>query len=131
MNIKVTNVHTVDNINEAREQISRYKSLGYDKDHLYVLAHDKDRTKRIAEKTDAEQIGVYEEGLDTAIANIFRSRGDELRAKLRSMGVSPEEAERLEMEMDKDKIVIIAWGGSEYYDNDYDPNIVYYPPLLV
>jgi hypothetical protein len=47
------------------------------------------------------------------------------------MGVSPEEAERLEMEMDKDKIVIIAWGGSEYYDNDYDPNIVYYPPLLV
>ncbi|QYR20581.1 general stress protein [Paenibacillus sp. sptzw28] len=131
MNIKVTNVHTVDNISEAMEQLSRYKSLGYDKDHLYVLAHDKDRTKRIAETADAERIGIYEEGLDTAIANIFRSRGDELRAKLKSMGVSPEEAERLEMEMDKDKIVIIAWGGSEYDDNDYDPNIVYYPPLLV
>jgi len=131
MEIQVTNVHTVDNIQQAREQLDRYKTLGYDKDHLFVLTHDKDRNKRLAEATDAEEIGISEEGLDTAFANIFRSRGSELRAKLRSMGVSKEEAERLEEEMDRDRIVVIAWGGNQYDDHDYDPNIVYFPPLLI
>ena len=131
MDIQVTNVHTVDTVSEAKAQISRYRSLGYDKEHLYVLAHDKDRTKRVSESTGAEQIGIAEEGLDTAIANIFRSRGAELRAKLRSMGVSKEEAEKLEKEMDNDKIVVIAWGGNQYFDNDYDPDIVYFPPILI
>ncbi|MBW7457647.1 general stress protein [Paenibacillus sepulcri] len=131
MEIQVTNVHTVDNIQQAREQLERYKTRGYDKDHLYVLTHDKERNKRIAASTDADEIGVAEEGLDTAFANIFRSRGAELRAKLRSMGISKEEAERLEEEMDNDRIVVIAWGGNQYDDNDYDPNIVYFPPLLI
>ncbi|MFC5652841.1 general stress protein [Paenibacillus solisilvae] len=131
MEIQVTNVHTVNNIAEARKQIEKYKSKGYDREHLYVLAHDKERTKRIAEETNVEQIGVAEEGIDTAIANIFRSRGSELRAKLKSMGVSPEEAERLEREMDQDKIVVIAWGGVQFNDEDYDPAVVYYPLILV
>lgn len=131
MEIKVTNVHTVNTIAEARQQIETYKSKGYDKDHLYILAHDKERTKRLAAQTDAEQIGIAEEGLDMAIANIFRSRGSELRAKLKSMGVSPEEAERLESEMDQDKIVVIAWGGVQFYEDDYDPAIIYYPLILV
>lgn len=131
MDIQVTNVHTVNNIAEARQQIEQYKLKGYDKEHLYILAHDKDRTKRIAEEMNVEQIGVAEEGLDTAIANIFRSRGSELRAKLKSMGISPEEAERLEREMDQDKIVVIAWGGIQFNEGEYDPAVVYYPLILV
>ncbi len=131
MDIQVTNVHTVNNITEARQQIQYYKLKGYDKEHLYILAHDKDRTKRIAEEMNVEQIGVAEEGLDTAIANIFRSRGSELRAKLKSMGISPEEADRLEKEMDHDKIVVIAWGGNQFNGDEYDPAVVYYPLILV
>ncbi|CAH1210850.1 hypothetical protein PAECIP111893_03302 [Paenibacillus plantiphilus] len=127
---KVTSVHAVSTIQEAREQLDRYILQGYSRDQLFVLAHEKDRTERIAEQTHAEEIGMNEEGLGTAIANIFRSRGAELRAKMRSVGISEVEAERLESEMDRDRIVVIAWGGKPYEDDNYDPNIIYYPPII-
>jgi len=125
-----TKVHTVNSIIEVQEQIYRFQREGYLKDQIYVLTHDKDRTDRIAQNTDASKIGMAEEGLGTAIANIFRSTGDELRAKMRSLGISPYDAERLEMEMDKDKILVIAWGGKEYAGEDYDPAIYYYPRYM-
>ncbi|MNE64192.1 hypothetical protein D3C80_1595930 [compost metagenome] len=46
---------------------------------------------------------------------------------MRSLGISEMDAERLEREMDQDKILVIAWGGKEYDTNDYDPAIYYYP----
>ncbi|MNZ64383.1 General stress protein 17M [compost metagenome] len=125
--ISNTKVHTVNGISEVQEHVYKFQSEGYPQDRIFVLTHDKDRTKRIAEHTDAEKIGVAEEGLGTAIANIFRSHGEELRAKMRSLGISEMDAERLEREMDQDKILVIAWGGKEYDTNDYDPAIYYYP----
>lgn len=122
-----TKVTTVNNILEARNEIQRLIDEGYLKGSLYVLAHDSERTDRLVEHTKASPIGIIEEGVITAIANLFRSRGDELRAKLRSMGVSKEQAELLEAEMDLGKIVILAWGGKMYADDEYDPNISYYP----
>lgn len=126
-NGKHTKVHTVSNSMEVQEQVYRFQNEGYHSDHIFVLTHDKDRTKRLADNTDAEKIGISEEGLGSAIANIFRSQGDELRAKMRSLGISRNEAERLEREMDKDKILVIAWGGKEYYGEEYDSEISYYP----
>jgi len=125
-----TKVHTVDSIMEVQEQIYRFQREGYLQSQIYVLTHDKDRTDRIAQNTDASKIGMAEEGIGTAIANVFRSTGDELRAKMRSLGISPYDAERLEMEMDKDKILVIARGGKEYADEDYDPAIYYYPRYM-
>jgi hypothetical protein len=122
-----TKVTTVNNILEARQEIQQLIDEGYLKDSLYVLAHDSERTDHIVENTKANPIGIVEEGVITAIANLFRSRGDELRAKMRSMGVSKEQAEMLESEMDYGKIVILAWGGKMYADEEYDPNISYYP----
>ncbi|MBW7476759.1 general stress protein [Paenibacillus oenotherae] len=127
---RVTSVHAVSTIHEAREQLDSYIRQGYTRDQLFVLTHEKDRTERIAEQTNAEQIGISEEGIGTSIANIFRSRGAELRAKMRSVGISESEAQRLEEEMDRDKIVVIAWGGKPYEDDEYDPDIMYYPPII-
>ncbi|MBB3108528.1 hypothetical protein FHS18_000556 [Paenibacillus phyllosphaerae] len=126
-----TNVHTVDTLQEAKAQVDRFVAQGYTKDQLFVLAHDKDRTERLVEETDTERIGLEEEGVMTAAANLFRSRGMELRAKMQSVGIRAEEAERLEKELDRDKIVVIAWGGKPYGDDDYDPAIMFYPPFIV
>jgi hypothetical protein len=126
-----TNVWTVDNIEETKKKVNELATEGYTKDSIYVLTHDKDRTERVAENTDTEQITILEEGLGTSIANIFRSEGDELRAKMRSMGISKSDAERLEAELDKDKIVVIAWSGVTYTGEDYDSSIGYYPPYVV
>lgn len=125
-----TKVKTVRNVTEAGEQVRKFKLEGYRDDYIFVLAYDKDRTERVAESANAEQIGVLEEGFGTAIANVFRPRDEALRAKLRSMGFIQVEAERLESEMENDKIVVIAWGGTYYEGNDYDSSIYYYPPMF-
>ncbi|MFF2090221.1 general stress protein [Paenibacillus sp. NPDC058174] len=126
-----TKVHTVNSIVEVQEQVYRFQREGYLKDNIFVLTHDKDRTARIADNTDAEKIGVSAEGLGTAIANIFRSSGDELRAKMRSLGISKQYAEHLESEMDRDKILVIAWGGREYAGDEFDPAVYYYPHYMI
>ncbi|WP_042162655.1 general stress protein [Paenibacillus gorillae] len=126
-----TKVHTVKSIVEVQEQVYRFQREGYAKENIFVLTHDKDRTARIADNTDAEKIGVSAEGLGTAIANIFRSHGDELRAKMRSLGISKQYAEHLESEMDRDKILVIAWGGREYIGDEFDPAVYYYPHYMI
>lgn len=125
-NLSTTKVRVVDSITEVREHIQLFQNEGYQKENIFILTHDKDRTSRIAEKTDATTIGVSEEGLGTAFANIFRSTGDELRAKMRSLGITKLDSERLESEMDRDKVLVIASGGKEYFGDDYDPAVYYY-----
>lgn len=122
-----TKVATVKTQEEMKQKYAEFCREGYPEDRIFVLTHDKDRTKRIAEKTDLEEIGVAELGIGTTLANIFRSTGDELRAKMRSLGISKWEAERLEKEMDKDAIIVIAWAGHEYDDDDYDHDVFFYP----
>jgi hypothetical protein len=123
-----TQVFTVDNILDARYKIQTLENEGIAKENIFVLTHNQKRTEYISKHTDGNQIGVAEEGIFTAIANFFRSEGDGLRAKLRSMGVSVEHAEVLESDMDLGKIVVLAWSGDTYEDDNYDREIAYYPP---
>jgi hypothetical protein len=127
-----TKVFTVNNILETRNKIAELESQGYDKEKIFVLTHDKKRTEYISDHTDTNEIGIAEEGIITATANLFRSSGDELRAKRRSVGVSKEHAEQLESEMDKGKIVVLTWSGVIYDDDSFDPNIGYfgYVPMM-
>jgi hypothetical protein len=127
-----TKVYTVNNILETRNKIEELERQGTPKENIFVLTHDKTRTEHISEHTDANEIGIAEEGIITATANLFRSNGDELRAKLRSVGVSKENAEQLESEMDKGKIVVLTWSGTVYYNDSFDPNIGYfgYVPMM-
>jgi hypothetical protein len=44
------------------------------------------------------------------MANVFRTQGEELRSKIESLGISDQEAEQLEKELDQGRVVVIAKG---------------------
>lgn len=107
---KKTKFHSevVENGIKAVDKVRDLQSQGYRKDHIYVLAHNKEETEKLADMTGANEVGMSEEGVIGSMANLFRSRGDELRSKLESMGFDAMEANHLESQMDGGKVVIIA-----------------------
>jgi hypothetical protein len=123
-----TQVFTLDNVLDVRYKIQSLQNEGIAKANIFVLTHNEKRTEYISKHTDGNQIGMAEEGIFTAIANFFRSEGDGLRAKLKSMGVSADHAEILESDMDLGKIVVLAWSGKTFEDDDYDRDLTYFPP---
>ncbi|EFU38334.1 YflT [Paenibacillus vortex V453] len=68
----------VENGTQAVQEVQNLRQSGYDNDRIYVLAHDSDKTSRIVDASDANNVGIKEEGVFDAFANLFRSRGDEL-----------------------------------------------------
>ena len=102
------NVKIVENGLEARKEIDQFIIEGYTKDEIYLLAHDHNRSEHLTDKLDINEIGIGEQGVFKSIANVFRSRGDELRSKLESLGLSAAAAERYEEEMDHGRLVVIA-----------------------
>ncbi|AWB45989.1 general stress protein [Paenibacillus sp. CAA11] len=93
---------------QAVETVNELRNTGYLSENIYVLAHEQDRTDRIAEAADTGEIGIKEEGVFTSIANLFRSRGDELRAKIVALGFTESEAAFYEKELDLGKVLVIA-----------------------
>jgi hypothetical protein len=102
------NVKIVENGLEARKEIDQFISQGYTKDEIYLLAHDHNRSEHLTDKLDINEVGVGEQGVFEAVANVFRSRGDELRSKLESLGLSRMAAARCEEEMDHGKVIVLA-----------------------
>jgi hypothetical protein len=98
----------VENGVQAVEEVRRLRNSGYMSDNIFVLAHDGDRTERIADAANANEIGIKEEGMFDALANLFRLRGDELRAKITSLGFTEAEAQFYEKELDLGKVLVIA-----------------------
>jgi hypothetical protein len=107
-----TNAHAyakvVENGVQAVETVKELRNTGYRYEDVFVLAHSQDRTDRIAGTADAKEIGMKEEGMFDSLANLFRSRGDELRAKIVSMGFTEAEAAFYEKELDLGKVLVIA-----------------------
>ncbi|AQX54994.1 general stress protein [Priestia flexa] len=104
----MTNVKVVENGVQAKETIDQFLRSGYTKDEVYLLAHHKERSKHLTDATDVNNIGLSEQGLTDSVANIFRSRGDELRSKMESLGLSQVEAEKYEEELDKGRVLVVA-----------------------
>ncbi|MED1469015.1 general stress protein [Bacillus salipaludis] len=102
------NVKIVENGVQAKREIEQLMGQGYSKNEIYLLAHDKNRSEDLTDALDISDIGVAEQGVFDSLANVFRSRGDELRTMLESLGLSDEEAERYEAEMDHGKVIVIA-----------------------
>lgn len=98
----------VENGVKAVQEVKQLQSSGYGYDNIFVLAHDEDRTDRIVDTANANEIGIKEEGMFDSLANLFRSRGDELRAKITSLGFTDAEADFYEKELDLGKVLIIA-----------------------
>ncbi|GHH98758.1 general stress protein [Neobacillus kokaensis] len=101
-------VKVVENGVQAKEVIQQFNIQGFTKDDIYLLAHDKTRTEDLTDSLDLQEVGVAEEGVLDSIANVFRTRGDELRSKMESLGLSHAEAERYEKELDLGRVVVIA-----------------------
>ncbi|WP_026695940.1 general stress protein [Peribacillus kribbensis] len=98
-------VHVVENGLQAKEKID---SLGFSKENVYLFAHDKDRSEHLTEATHTEEVGMGEQGLLSSLGNVFKSRGDELRSKMESLGLTKQEAAQYETELDKGRVVLVA-----------------------
>ncbi|MBO0960977.1 general stress protein [Neobacillus sp. MM2021_6] len=101
-------VKVVENGVEAKREIEQLIMQGFTKDEIYLLAHDKHRSEDLTDSLDIGGIGVGEQGVFDSIANVFRTRGDELRSKLESLGLSHAEAEHYEEELDQGRVVVVA-----------------------
>ncbi|EKN66524.1 hypothetical protein BABA_15482 [Neobacillus bataviensis LMG 21833] len=102
------NVKVVENGVEAKREIDQFIMQGFTKNEIYLLAHDKPRSEDLTESLDIQKIGVDEQGVFDSIANVFRTRGDELRSKLESLGLSRAAAEHYEEEMDQGRVIVVA-----------------------
>jgi hypothetical protein len=96
------------NEQEVETTVKELEARGVSQKDIYVLTHENDRTDRIANKADTNTIGVNEQGLGTSIANVFQKTGDELRNKMKEIGLSKEEASLYEEKLDQGKILLFV-----------------------
>lgn len=92
---------------ELMKEVKSQAANGVKKENLYVISHDDDRTDRVASKVNANEVDAEEEGLGTAVGNVFRKKGDELRAKFEELGFDQTEAGQLEEKLDHGKILLV------------------------
>jgi len=101
-------VRVVENGVQAKKEIEQLIMQGYTKEEIYLLAHDRNRSEDLTDSLDINDISVQEQGVLDSIANVFRTRGDELRSKLESLGLTSNDAERYEEELDHGKVIVVA-----------------------
>jgi hypothetical protein len=101
-------VEVVENGVQATEKINSLEAEGFGKENIYVFAHDEDRSKHLTDAIETGDMGFKEQGFFDSIGNMFKSRGDELRNKFESLGLSKQEAEQYEVELDKGRLVLVA-----------------------
>ncbi|MBT2681834.1 general stress protein [Bacillus sp. ISL-35] len=101
-------VEVVENGVQATEKISSLEAAGFGKENVYIFAHDEDRSEHLTDATETGGLGFKEQGFFDSIGNMFKSRGDELRNKFESLGLSKQEAEQYERELDKGRLVLVA-----------------------
>ncbi|QDI92701.1 general stress protein [Salicibibacter halophilus] len=98
---------TFKNDDEAVATVERLKGE-VNENNIYVVTHDDDHTERVAKRADANTVGVSETGFGVSVKNIFRQKGDELRAKFEELHFSSTEAKRLEGELDKGVTIVVV-----------------------
>ncbi|HAQ06520.1 MAG TPA: general stress protein [Bacillus bacterium] len=101
-------VEIVENGVQATEIINSLEAAGFAKENIYIFAHDEDRSKHLKDATDTGSMGFKEQGFFDSIGNMFKSRGDELRNKFEAIGLSKQEADQYEKELDKGRLVLVA-----------------------
>lgn len=89
---------------ELKKEIERLAEAGKNKNNLYVMSHDDDRTDRVADSVNAGKLG---EEFTTEKGNVFTKKGDELRAQFKELGFHQEKANELEEKLDHGTILLI------------------------
>lgn len=106
-------VEVVENGVQATNTIDMLNNQGYPKEHIYIFAHDKDRSENLTDATDTGAVGMKEQGLFDSVGNVFKKRGDELRSKFESLGMTTAEADQYEKVLDEGKLVIVGSDSAE------------------
>lgn len=88
------------------KDVEEIENRGVPENNIYVLAHHDGHTDHIANKANANTIGIKEMGLKDTINKLFKHRGEELRSKIEDMGVSRESAEMYERKLDEGRILL-------------------------
>jgi hypothetical protein len=101
-------VKIVENGLQAKKEIEEFLNQGFTKDEVFIFAHNQERSENLTEALDTEKVGISEQGVFDSIANVFRTRGDELRIKIESLGFTETEAEQFEKELDMGRVVVVA-----------------------
>ncbi|HFK1749986.1 TPA: general stress protein [Bacillus cereus] len=101
-------VYEYQNEQEVVMKVKELELQGIHQDDIYVLTHEKHITKKIADDTNTNTIGVKEQGLGTSIINFFSKKGDELRNQMEEMGLSKEEANLYEEKLNQGKILLLV-----------------------
>ncbi|MGM8213075.1 general stress protein [Virgibacillus sp. W0430] len=96
------------NDENLQRDVQALQNRGVNKDDIYLLSHDDDRTDRVASNANASKIGLKEMDFTDALKNVFNKKGDELRTKLQDIGFSRQESETLEEDLDEGKILLIV-----------------------
>lgn len=85
-NERKTVVYEYQNEQEVVMKVKELELQGIRHDDIYVLAHEKHITKRIADDTNTNTIGVKEQGLGTSIINFFSKKGTNFEIKWKKWG---------------------------------------------
>lgn len=104
----ITHTKLVDNGLEAIYEVRMLRDQGFTGSDIFILAHGDDRTERLADVSRANTIGTSEEGVLQTIANLFRTRGEELRGKLEAIGFERSQADYYEAQLDRGKVLVMA-----------------------
>lgn len=101
-------VLVVENSVQAKEKVEQLAAEGFTKEQVYLFSHNKEFSKDLTDATDTGSVGIKEQGIFEKLGNVFKERGDELRSKLQSLGLSEVEAQQYEEELDNHKVVVVA-----------------------
>ncbi|WP_100011140.1 general stress protein [Lentibacillus sediminis] len=101
------------NDEQLKTDVSVLKDKGVNKDDVYILSHDDDRTERVADSAGANTIGFNEMDFSDAVGTMFSKKGDELRTKLEEIGFTEAEAENYEEKMDEGKVFLIVTNNAD------------------
>ena len=96
---------TVENALQAKKEIEKLETQGYDDDNIFLFAHDPKRQHDIADALDAED---PDSGFMNKLKNLTTSRGDQVRSEMQAVGLTKQEADQYEEELDKGKLLIVA-----------------------
>ena len=110
-------VFVVENSVQAKEKVEQLAAEGFTKENVYLFSHNKEFSKDLTDATDTGNIGIGEQGFFESVGNLFKKRGDELRSKLESLGLSELEAQQYEKDLDDHKIVIVTSNQASDVDN--------------
>jgi hypothetical protein len=93
---------------EAKKTVEQFLNQGFTKNEVYLLAYDKNRSDDLTDATNTNETLPTEVGVFESLAHVFRSRGEELRSSMKSLGFSNFEAQQFEGELDLGRIVVCA-----------------------